>query len=264
MKTMSRLMLGGGMLALTLTISASIAAGQSDRKPDKPSGSTATQPNAPASAKPAEPGSVTQPGRETKDRLDQEGLDASDSETQVVRKILLEETKHRKRAAAIKRLRELATEQGNEQRLQALDKLEAKLNTLYERKTARWKERLGKAKFGRLQDHLNKGKGKGKGAGRGKAGGPSTDKNRAESGDVSSAPGKGKPDKDQQGQMGQDPSGAGKGKPQSGETGDKGKGQPGAEKGKGGPGAEKDRGEPGEDKGKGPGKGNPKGQKGGQ
>jgi hypothetical protein len=277
MRRMSRMLLPGCVVALALTTAASFAASQSQSKPDKSSGSAATQPTAPTSARPEEPGSLTRPGRDAKDRLNEQGLEASETEAQVLRKIMLEEAKHRKRVAAIKRLRELATEQGNESRLQALDKLEAKLTSLYERKTDRWRQRLGTDKYAQLQDRLHKGKGPGKGRG------PSFDKGRSEPGDVSSTPGKGKPGTDLAGQQQPPgaPSGAAKGQPQSGDPAgsekgqsgppirsrddrlDKEKGKPQGSEGKDDPGAEKGKGGPGSGKGKDPAKGDPKGQKGG-
>jgi hypothetical protein len=266
MKHISRLLLHGCVVTLALTLGTSFAVGQAQNKPGKPPGSAATQPNDPAAAKPEKPGSVTQPGRDAKDRSDQEGSKASDTEAQVLRKIMLEEAKHRKRLAAIKRLRELATEQGNQQRLQALDKLEEKLTLLYERKTQGWRERLGQDKYAQLQNRLNKGKGAGRGRG------PSTGRGRSDTGDVSSSRGKNKPGSEPAGEQQGAPSGSRNDQPQSGGSTGTGKDQSGSPdrsaddhpgKEKGTPQGGQGKGRPDAEKGKGPGKRDPEREKGG-
>lgn len=57
------------------------------------------------------------------------------------KKMRLEEAKHRRRLAKIERLRELAKEKGQEERLAALDELEEKANAIYERNRSHWRER---------------------------------------------------------------------------------------------------------------------------
>lgn len=89
----------------------------------------------------------------------------SDAETKATRLIMLEEAKYRNRMAKINRLRELATEQGNEERLQALDKLEARMTELHNRRIERAKTQLGK-RFDRVNERLERGRGHAKGKGK--------------------------------------------------------------------------------------------------
>ena len=80
------------------------------------------------------------------------------------KKLLLEEAKYRDQRARIARLRELATEQGNEERLAALDKLEAKMTELHERKVAAARSAMGDQEFDKLNKEIEKGRGRGRGA----------------------------------------------------------------------------------------------------
>jgi hypothetical protein len=83
------------------------------------------------------------------------------SDKAVAHKVMLEESKHRQRIARINRLRELAKAQNNQERLAALDKLEAKANQLHDRKVAEAKSKLGDEKFKEVDKRLNKGRGHG-------------------------------------------------------------------------------------------------------
>lgn len=79
------------------------------------------------------------------------------------KKILLEEAKYRDQLARINRLRELAQEQGNQQRLAALDKLEAKMTQLHERKVNQARASLSGDQAWRVDDEIKKGRGHAKG-----------------------------------------------------------------------------------------------------
>jgi len=107
-------------------------------------------------------GKAKGPGAEAGQAVRDSGLDPSSQEARILRRTMLEEAKYRKQMATINRLRELATEQGNQERLAALGKMEAKLNELHERKIARAKEEIGKDKAAALEERLSKGRGKGK------------------------------------------------------------------------------------------------------
>jgi hypothetical protein len=89
--------------------------------------------------------------------------DAKDepSDKAAAHKVILEESKYRKRMAKINRLRELAKAQGNQERLAALDKLEARTNELHDRKIADAKSKLGDEKFKEVDKHLSQGRGHG-------------------------------------------------------------------------------------------------------
>ncbi|MBT3345690.1 MAG: hypothetical protein HN712_20180 [Gemmatimonadetes bacterium] len=106
------------------------------------------------------------PGREVRDALREAGLDPSDPEARSMRRVLLEEGKLRRRLARIGRLRELAA--GNEERLAALDRLEARTRDQHERKVDRALERVERGKKKKLKEHLERGRGR---AGHGRSGG---------------------------------------------------------------------------------------------
>lgn len=124
------------------------------RKPD-PS-ATSPRPNAPT-----DQGATT-----SNDEADRFGGRMSPKAAQ--KKILLEEAKYRNQMARIARLRELATQQGNQERLAALDKLEAKMTELHDRKIAAARAALSYKDREKLNKELEKGRGRGKGAGIGK------------------------------------------------------------------------------------------------
>lgn len=129
-------------------------------------------------------------GAEANDTVKDAGLDPKSAEARVLRRVMREEAKHRTRLAKINRLRELATEQGNEERLAALDKLEAKMVERHEANVARAKSEIGKDKSAALEERLNKGRGKGRGRGKsgdkargGKGEGDDDDENHADDND---------------------------------------------------------------------------------
>lgn len=82
----------------------------------------------------------------------------SDPQVRLARRMLHEEALYRNRLARIARLRQLATEQGNEERLRAIDDLEARLHERHEAKVARTREQLGEH-FGPVQERLERGRG---------------------------------------------------------------------------------------------------------
>lgn len=147
-------------------LAAAPALGQDDITPDT---ATGTQGKSDASAdedKGKGTDSQIRPGRDVKRAMEDSELGPGDPEKQMIRQVMLEEAKYRKRMAKIKRLRVLAKEQGNEQRLQALERLEKRLGEMHQRKTMRWRERMGDARYGQVQEHMKRGKGKGKAKGR--------------------------------------------------------------------------------------------------
>ena len=73
------------------------------------------------------------------------------------------EVRHRERLAMIGRLRALATEKGQTERLAALDKLEAKENQRFERHLQKQRERMSDEDFKQVNERLAKGRGHGKG-----------------------------------------------------------------------------------------------------
>ena len=75
------------------------------------------------------------------------------------------EVRHRERLAMIGRLRALATEKGQTERLASLDKLEAKENSRYERHLQKVRGRMGDDEFNKVNERLAKGRGHGKGRG---------------------------------------------------------------------------------------------------
>ena len=75
------------------------------------------------------------------------------------------EVRHRERLAMIGRLRALATEKGQTERLAALDKLEAKENTRFERHLQKVRGRMGDDEFNKVNERLARGRGHAKGRG---------------------------------------------------------------------------------------------------
>ncbi len=148
----------------TVLLTAAGAAGQDPTAPqDTPAGPRARTPQT------DDPRPVAgRPGREATETLEKQGVKPSDADAQVMRKIALEQSKYRKRKGQIKRLRELAKADGNEQRLAKLDELEARINRLHEQKLDRWRQRLGKEKFDRVNRQIERDSKKGKAKGKGK------------------------------------------------------------------------------------------------
>jgi len=157
-------------------------------------------------------GKAKGPGAEAGQAVRDSGLDPSSQEARILRRTMLEEAKYRKQMATINRLRVLATEQGNQDRLAALDKMEAKLNELHERKIARAKEEIGKDKAAALEERLSKGRGKGKPATAGKP----EDAGAGKAGDKAGAGGSAGGKAGGKAGGGGPPDGAGKGKGKSG------------------------------------------------
>ena len=118
--------------------------------------------NAPRPTNAADDAKNVGPGREVNEAIKASGDPGQEKEA--VRKAMLEEAKFRNRLAKIKRLRELAEQQGNQERLAALAKLETKMTEIHQRKIAQAKAGLGKDKVRALDDRLDRGRGKGRSA----------------------------------------------------------------------------------------------------
>jgi hypothetical protein len=147
---------------------ASMSLAQSETS-DKPAAGSAAQDKKPSAPKPKTDDGAAKadkPPKEAKaakdkkaDGEDDDGSpDKQPNPKALKKRMMLEESKYRDQMARIDRLRELATEQKNEERLAALDSLEAKLTDNHERRMARIKSRLNADDVKAMDTELAKGK----------------------------------------------------------------------------------------------------------
>jgi hypothetical protein len=142
-----------------------IAQGASPTQSDAPSAQAAPQRDKPKASDASDAAKNAKPRQGKADADDDDGGDTPDGKAKNPRaakkKILHEEAKYRNQKARIDRLRELATEQNNQERLAALDKLEAKMDEVHQKKIRRAKARLSDEDYKTVAPHVTKAKGKG-------------------------------------------------------------------------------------------------------
>ena len=127
---------------------------------DQPAGDTAPKADKPADASADKANKKAKSSDDADDEGDGANGKAKNPKT-AKKKMVKEEAKYRDQMARIDRLREIAKENNDEKRLAELDKLEAKLTNLHERKMNKQRKRLSDEDAKAMDKHLEKGKSQG-------------------------------------------------------------------------------------------------------